>query len=525
MILLSLILLLASLSAIAATTYTNRWTDRPKLYDTYTIDSLYDGVGSGNNIFTVGRFFYASGNAFIGVIFKHDSNGNKLAENYLYFTTANVSFQDVEVNTVNNLAYVVGYMCNSVNCAGIAKNYSVTDLSSSTTYLRVNLSASYDVVFHGVCSDGAGNVYFTGELVDRTSSPAKHYMVIYSYDDQWNPRWAQRYSTSYNLTGWDCVVAQNGYLYVTATDVLHYGGANYPVIVYVIKINPASGDPISDYGIPAYNSNSTVNRYALSYVDIDATSSEIVIAFSYTDELPSPTSPSAGAAIAGFDYTPSMIWRKNITTSSNEVFEDVAAGGSGEVVAGGYTYNNYGTSLSTSHENALIVILNEVHDLEKAILAGDSQGQYGTVANAVFVDSSGNVYWTGYAGNDDAYLAYYDITGDIQVQVTPIAEPVTYSSGSVKLPEYVPGESGGIVAKDLGLLGISIARASSVKPTPLFSVEATPGGDSTGLIVATSEVVSEPSSPPVPVPEPALGVIVATVALLTYLLYKSRHAQ
>lgn len=492
--------------AFAQTSYSPRWTARASVYVNqvkYTVDNLW-GIGDlGGYIYVSGNYLNSTNNHYGIAVIKYDeSDGGFVSARVVYSSSSDAWSNALTVN--NNYVYVVGYVGSSAWIGAL--DTGLSSLAYSNSYSQTNHDASYK----GVCLDGDGNVYAVGVDWDLTGSKPVSYMLLSSFTSTLGKKFDATYSGSYNLSGEDCVVGPDGYLYVVALD-RWYSSSNdyyYPVYLYVLKLSPVDGSIVGQISVQLYNDAGYLAGGTDVPAGIGSDGTYLYVAFTYSDNNPSG-STSAGASVMGLDTGLNILWRYNVSTDYQERFYSIAVGSDGSFAVGGSTNNPYGTGLSSSYFNAFLLVFDSNHNLVKALLSGDSQGSYGTSVHRVVNDGDGYVYWAGYAGDDDQYTVYYDVTSEVSVsKSTSSVQPGLYGT-SVKLPEGVLAKSSSVKVENIsrGVNNVLPVKSSGVGVTRVKIIPgilSTPSGDSNGILVATNEQVGSPVQPPAPVPENGL---------------------
>lgn len=504
---------------MAETTYTPQWETRLAFstsVGSYQVDEVW-GAGSLNGVLYVSGNYLNSTNNHNGIaVFSVDVNtGNPTAVHYIYSNSYDILSLSLAAN--DNYVYIVGYYDSAAWIGALDTNL---DSLLKTNYFSVSNHASY---YNAVCLDGDGNVYAVGVDWDYSVSPPRSYVLLSSYTPTLDRRFDQTYSGNYNTTGTDCVVGPDGYLYIVGLDRMYSNNAYYPVHLIVAKISPADGSLISYTYVPLYNKNYQLSSYTDVPAGIDSTGSELIVAFTYTDDESTGT---AGASVIGLDTSLNVLWRYNISTSYHERFVSVVAGNDGSFAVAGDTNNPYDTGLSSSVFNGFLLVFDGNHDLVKAILSGDEQGSQGTSVHEVFTDGEGHVFWIGFAGNDDEVTGYYDVTNSVSVLKNTAGTRYGLEGKVVKLTEIKPprlvavnNKTGTTInAWNNNIPGKQLLlKTISGKP----SILTTPSGYSNGIIVSTREQIGTHSPAPSPVPE--IGVLVALgelAGLSLFFLYR-----
>ena len=523
-----LILLTTTSLVFAATTYTPRWVIRPSpggLVLEAATGVSGDPWGSTSNIFVTAYYVDTSTSPaqIKSVIIEYDQSGSLVDSAIIYDSsgTGNISLEGIALGP--NYVYGAGYYESSTTITGVVV---ATDKASLGASLQYAFSNFYPSIYYGVCSGGDGSVYATGFYYNGTD----YLMLVGSYTETLSPVLEATYShASYNMTGFSCVIGPDGYLYVSGILFMRTGGVNYPVAVFVIKLDPLSLDIVSYRFIEAFNSQYYSIASAFTRNGVAASSSDIVLAASYTDELPDPTNPTPGAFVAILDTNLNIIARKNLTTSYYERFRTVAVGGGGEIVVAGQTNNDYATGLGTSVWHTIVLLMDSSLTVQRSILYGNDS--YGSLPYSVGIDLDGYVYVAGYDAADT--LLFYDITSDTVLQ----SRQPWLSKPTPRLPQLFGQEAVAKIAPPPLLSGVRktstlTAPSKEVESMPAIStlklvlarrqlgVLATAGGGSSATLVALNDHVTPPLPPPQPVPEPWEVGLAALGSIIAYLAYR-----
>lgn len=510
---------------VAETSYVPQWETRLEFatsVGSYYVDDVRGAASFDGILYVSGNYLNQTSNHMGTVVISvNGASGSTVKHYYFYSDSYDVISNSLIVNS--NYVYTVGRLGYSASIFALDTNL---DSVINFNYFSIEQHVSS---YEDVCLDGNGNVYAVGVDWDYSKNPPRSYMLVSSYTPSLNRRFDQTYSGAYNLTGTGCVIGPDGYLYVVAIDKEYVASYNmyFPVYLVIVKISPSDGSLVDSNYIPLYNTNYQVSFYTDVPADIDSTGSELLVAFTYSDDQP-PGSSSAGASIVGLDQSLDILWRYNVSTSNHERFTTIVAGSDGSFAVGGSTNNTYGTGLSGNVFNGIVLIFNSGRELVKAILSGDTEGSYDTIVNKVITNESGYIYWIGYAGNDEVDTGYYDVTNSVDVvkSTAGIGDARELIKGAVKLldikaPRLVEASTytrTGISHRILYDLHGNKATLAVPKRTP--GLLSTPSGESNGAVVSTDEQIGTPSPPPSPVPE--MGILIATGELIVLLYFLSR---
>ncbi len=556
-------------TVLAQTSYTPRWHDRP-VYLQHTINYLEEIATNPSYpyLYVVGQYVVNYQQRV--AVFEYSSSGNLLDSAGYYYGDLDVVINDVELG--GDGVYLIGYVA-GINYAGIIVKLNPDNLSQVEGYVVLNVTASSDssdsivgdLYLYGGYVDANGNVYVAGRFINWSSG--LHEIFIAAFNSSLDLVNAVFYyimvNDEYaNASAWDCAMGPDGYLYVPAT-VYYYSSSsdnNYPLYLHLTKLDPASLDVMASINIALYNSEGYMLRYSDEPVGIDSYSGGVLLASTYTDDNPSSSDPTTAGAVVMLDTGLNVLWRINLSTSYYENFRSIRVASDGGFIVGGYTDNTYGTGLSSSVFNSLVLVFDSNQKLRDAVLAGDESGSYSTGALAVGIDASGYTYWVGEADNDDAYIAYYNVTSALSSslsysQYSSFPPAPTIGRGcSQEIEEAPPSHGGGAAVKlpsciYLGSRNIESRRVEAgnlsiiESPPDRLVVDghsgaytasgtskagatgyATPGGESEGIIVAlnASDSLVPPSPLLQPVPEPSLVLGAGAAAVLVLYITRKR---
>lgn len=385
-----------------------------------------------------------------------------------------------------------------------------------------------------ICIDTSGHIYVTGFRYSSSSKIMNASIAVLPTDlSTYNLYYDSFYYSSYryNSTATSCAYGFDGYMYIVE-QVLYYSGRNFPLNLSILK-TPVNnfGNIITRKHIRLYNSQSYVVSEHTHWAEIDANATHLAIAFSYADELPSPTNPTAGGAVAVLDHNLNVVKRYNLTTDLWEFLDSVAMGHDGTLLVGGRTANDYGTGLGTTYLKSIVLELTPGLNVAKAVIYGGSDA--GSAVLNVALGGDGEAYAISFHLTDTE--AFYDVTDSLtQAQATGVALQIgqgDHLAGpeleAIRIPEQLARKLPSPDRLSYSVINESVIdkslsddapRLVQEKPAARGSIgveSLTPGGESSLLIVRFSEALT----PPVPIPEPYYIwlIVLATTAIIIYL--------
>jgi hypothetical protein len=265
----------------------------------------------------------------------------------------------------------------------------------------------YDIV-----TDAAGNAYVTGYSYTNNSGTVSYDCATIKYDKNGNQMWASLFNGSGNSTDYGQAVALDpaGNVYVTGYSYTTNSGVN-SYDYCTIKYNNAG----VQQWVKTYNGSGLSTDYAYD-IQVDSSGNAYVTGMSYTNNS---GTLSYDYCTVKYDTNGNQQWVAlyNGTGASTDYGRAVAVDSSGNVYVTGYTYtNNSGTTtydIGTVKYNSA-----GAQQWAKTYNGPSGSSDYGYDLK---VDTSGNVYATGYAyatnsgsSTPDMCLVKYDTNGNQQ---------------------------------------------------------------------------------------------------------------
>jgi hypothetical protein len=380
-------------------------------YD-YTSGVTTDSSG---NVYVAGYTFGAfdgttnagGSDAFIA---KYDSSGNQMGIKQ-FGTASDAIVSGVATDSSGNI-YVAGSTTDAFDGstnAGSSDAFIVKyDSSGNQTWVMQLATTSYDTI-SGVTTDSSGNVYVAGStagaLYGTTNAGGRDAFIV-KYDSSGNQTWVMQLATTSYDAASGVTTDSSGNVYVAGSTTGAFDGSTNAggSDAFIAKYDSSGNQMgIKQFGTTTYD--------AASGVTTDS-SGNVYVAGSTTGAFDGSTNAGGSDAfIAKYDSSGNQTWVMQFGTASDEIVSGVATDSSGNVYVTGSTAGAlYGTT-NAGRRDAFIA---------KYDSSGNQMGikQFGTTggdsASGVTIDSSGNVYVTGYttgalygttnAGGSDAFI-------------------------------------------------------------------------------------------------------------------------
>ena len=274
---------------------------------------------------------------------------------------------DIAVDSSGNV-YVTGHTLSNGTYNVLIAKYNT---SGVTQWLRT-LGGTGDAAGYSIAVDSSGNVYVTGYTV----SDGAYDILIAKYNTSGVIQWQRTLGGTSNDTGNSIAADSSGNVYVTG-----YTGSQ--------------GDGTYNVLIAKYNTSGVIQwQRTLSGAGTDTgagiavDSSGNVYVTGYTGSQGDGT---YDILIAKYDTSGVIQWQRTLSGTSNDAGTDIAVDSSGNVYVTGYT-----GSRGAGGNDILITKYNTSGVIQWQRTFGGASGDVGT---GIAVDSSGNVYVTGYTGS------------------------------------------------------------------------------------------------------------------------------
>jgi hypothetical protein len=276
---------------------------------------------------------------------------------------------------------------------------------------------------NGVTTDSSGNIYvtgYTGGGLDGNTNSGKEDIFLIKYNSSGTKQWTQQLGTTLWDDGRGVTTDSSGNIFVTGkTEGGLDGNTSGDVFpgsgdIFLVKYDSSGtkqwtqqlGTTSSDYGFG---------------VTTDSSGNIYVTGFTYGDLDGNTSSGSGDIFLVKYDSSGTKQWTKQLGTSSLDVGIDVTIDSSGNIYVTGFTGGGLDGNTSSGKEDIILVKYNSSGTKQWTKQLGTSSLDEG---NDITIDSSGNIYVTGYtgggldgntsSGKNDIFLIKYNSSGTKQ---------------------------------------------------------------------------------------------------------------
>ncbi len=269
--------------------------------------------------------------------------------------------------------------------------------TSGTIQWQRSLGGAGGEAGNGIAVDSSGNVYVTGSTASQGAGVDD--VIITKYNTSGTIQWQRSLGGATGDYGYGIAVDSSGNVYIAGHTASQGAGGNDVLIAkydtsgaiqWQRSLGKGTGD--TGYGIAV---DASGNVYVTGYTD------------------PS-TAGNYDVLIAKYNTSGTIQWQRRLGNSTSTEFgRGIAVDSSGNVYVTGDVISTDGTN-----REALITKYNTSGTIQWQRSLGGATGDYGY---GIAVDSSGNVYIAGYtasqgAGGNDVLIAKYNTSGTIQWQ-------------------------------------------------------------------------------------------------------------
>ena len=327
----------------------------------------------------------------------------------------------VTVDSSDNI-YVTGYTTGGLDGntnSGDDDLILVKYNSSGTKQWTKQLGTSSSDIGYGVTVDSSDNIYVTGYTdggLDGNTSSGGSDLFLLKYNSSGTKQWTKQLGTSSSDIGYGVTVDSSDNIYVTGyTD----GG---------LDGNTSSGG--SDLFLLKYNSSGTkqwTKQLGTSSTDIGTgvtvdSSDNIYVMGETSGGLDGNTSSGlSDLFLVKYNSSGTKQWTQQLGTSSSDIGQEVTVDSSDNIYVTGYTSGGLDGNTNSGSDDLFLVKYNSSGTKQWTQQLGTSSRDVG---NGVTVDSSENIYVTGYtdggldgntsSGGSDLFLLKYNSSGTKQ---------------------------------------------------------------------------------------------------------------
>ena len=234
------------------------------------------------------------------------------------------------------------------------------------------------------------------------------------FEKPWTKQWSKLLGSSSSDYGYGVSVDSAGNAYVTGWTKGNFDGHSNSgkSDMFLIKYDSSGnkkwskllGTSNSDYGVG---------------VSVDSAGNVYVTGYSEGNFDGHSNSGKSDMFLIKYDSSGNKKWSRLFGSSSNDIGYGVSVDSAGNVYVTGYSEGNFDGHTNSGYSDMFLIKYDSSGNKKWSKLLGSSSGDYG---NGVVVDSSGNVYVTGYSegafdghrnsGKSDMFLIKYDSSGN-----------------------------------------------------------------------------------------------------------------
>ena len=385
-------------------------------------------VDSSNNIYVTG---YTDGgldnNTNSGggdiILVKYNSSGTKQWTQQLGTSLADYGY-GVAADSSDNI-YVTGYtsggLDNNTSSGGVLDLFLVKYNSSGTKQWTQQLGTSAKDVSQGVTVDSSNNIYVTGWTkggLDNNTSSGGYDIFLVKYNSSGTKQWTQQLGTNGNDYGYGVTVDSSDNIYVTGHT---YWGLDNNVTtvndIFLVKYN-SSG---TKQWFQQLGSTGSASQDWQDYgygVTVDS-SSNIYVTGSTRRQLDGNNySGDEDIFLVKYNSSGTKQWTEQLGTQHTDVGRGVTVDSSDNIYVTGSTNRGLDGNSTSGEYDFFLVKYNSSGTKQWTRQLGTISSDYG---NGVTVDSSDNIYVTGYTyggldgntnlGDSDVFLVKYNSDG------------------------------------------------------------------------------------------------------------------
>ena len=262
--------------------------------------------------------------------------------------------------------------------------------------------------------DSNDNIYvagFTQGDLDSKSSNGNDDLFLSKYNSSGVKQWTETLGTAQDDQAKDVAVHSSSFAYVTGQTMGDITGDNAGNNdIFLLKYN-ASGN--LQWRIQKGSSYDDVSK------GVDTDSAGNIYITGYTEgDLTGDSSGDADFFLAKYNSSGVVQWLIQLDTTSDSYGQSIAIDSSNNIYVTGHTEGSFDGNANIGGSDIFLVKYNSSGDKQWSIQTGSTGNEYG---KGVSVDSSGNIYITGYVssaldgnsnlGGNDSFVMKFDTSG------------------------------------------------------------------------------------------------------------------
>jgi hypothetical protein len=345
----------------------------------FNTETAFDvALDSSGNVYVTGGVTDASTGDSFWLTIKYDSSGNQVFNttfNKLVTETISENPGEIAVDSSGNI-YVTGYTYTSLGGKAIWHTIKY-DSSGNEVWNATFDGGGVTDIANGIAVDSAANVYVTGHTVPLSGGDSK--IVTIKYDSSGNEVWNKTYDSPSGVEtdqGFDVLVDSSGNVYVAGEAGLTGGDTDSFLIKY-----DSSGNEVWN---ASFHGGDADGAYGVA---LDSASGDIYIV-GYTLTLSGTTQ----LLMIKYNTTGDEQWNKKLNISDiQDIGHAVALDSSGDIYIAGETFIN-----GVDPDWLIMRFDSDGNHVWNLTVDGGGTTGNGDSARGIAVDSSNNVYVTGY---------------------------------------------------------------------------------------------------------------------------------
>ncbi|NQU57748.1 MAG: SBBP repeat-containing protein [Rhodospirillales bacterium] len=299
--------------------------------------------------------------------------------------------------------------------------------------------------------------YTYGALDDYNSIGGVDMLLVKTAADG-NPVWEKQFGTDMNDYAYGVTTDSSGDIYVAGHTYGSFQGTISGTKDFVLLKFDSSGDQIWARQLGNDEDNSYSAAYGTYGIAVKTDNTGNVYGAGFTSGALTGNSSSGeiDLFVVKYDSAGNLAWIKQLGSAGNDYTRSLQVTKDGNVYLTGYTDAGLNDQTHAGENDIFLVKLNTSGGIEWTRQVGTVAQDYG---NDIAVDSSGDIYLTGYTtgalegdslGGSDILLMKYDATGDLKwtkqlgTSSAEVARAITIDSSSdVYTTGYTYGELDG----------------------------------------------------------------------------------